>query len=96
MAGVKPLPAPATPWQVEQVVRPTWFMVAGVQVVPIVWQLPHVLLTIVSLCNLVPDGVPVADVPLWQVVQVVAAVMPAWLNVEGAHSVVVWQLEHCA
>lgn len=95
LAGVKPLPAKL--WQLEHVVSPVWFMLAGVQVVPIVWQLPQVLLVMGAMvCALAPVGVPVADVPLWQVEQLVAAVMPEWLKVEGVHRLVVWQLEHWA
>jgi hypothetical protein len=52
-------------------------MVAGAQVVPIVWQLPQVALVMgATVCALVPVGVPLAAEPLWQVVQLVAAVIP--------------------
>jgi len=45
-----------------------------------VWQLPQVFLVDIgeTLCALAPlIGRPVAAVPLWQVVQLVALVMPA-------------------
>ena len=35
-------------------------------------------------------GLPLADVPLWQVEQVPGAT-PVWLNVAGTHAVVRWQ-----
>jgi hypothetical protein len=63
LAGVNPLPEKL--WQLEHAVRPVWFMVAGVHVVPIVWQLPQVALVMgATVCALAPVGVPVADVPL--------------------------------
>lgn len=63
-----------------QLVRPAWFMVAGTQVVPIAWHSPQVLLVNgATVCALVPvAGRPVADVPLWQPVkQLVALVTPS-------------------
>jgi hypothetical protein len=51
-----------------------------------------------TVCALVPvTGRPVALVPSWQVVQVVAAVTVTleW-NVVGQAVVVLWQLEHWA
>jgi hypothetical protein len=39
-------------------------------------------------------GRPVADVPLWQVVQSVALVTPLWVPVAGFQAVVAWQDEH--
>lgn len=62
-----------------------------------VWQLPQVLFVIgVTVCALTPlVGRPVALVPLWQAVQLLAEVTPLWLNAVGVQAVVVWQLEHC-
>ncbi len=77
LAGVNPFPDVA--WQLVQLVSPVWFMVAGVQLVPIRWQLPQVLsVSGATVCALTPViGRPVADVPLWHpVVQLVALVTP--------------------
>ena len=50
-----------------------------------------------TVCALAPVvGRPVADVPLWQVVQLLAAVTPVCLKLVGSQAAVVWQLEHCA
>jgi hypothetical protein len=78
LIGVQLLPVYA--WQLAQAVNPAWF-IGGVtvQLVPMVWQLPQVLLVDIgaTVCALVPlPGRPVAEVPLWQVVQSVAAVTP--------------------
>jgi hypothetical protein len=72
--------------------------VAGDQAVPIVWQLPQVVLVNGdTVCALVPlAGRPVAAVPLWQVVQLSADVTPLWAKEVGSHAVVTWQLEHWA
>lgn len=96
MAGVKPLPD--VTWQLVQLVAPVWFMVAGAQAVPMVWQLPQVLLVSgAAVCALAPvTGRPLAEVPLWQVAQLVEAVTPLWVKLVGSQAVVVWQLEHCA
>lgn len=77
-------------------------MVAGVQVVPMVWQLPQEVLVIgASKCALAPVvGRPAPGVALlgvsWQPawVQVVADVTPSCLKLAGFHALVVWQLEH--
>jgi hypothetical protein len=37
------------------------------------------------------EGLPVAVLPLWQVMQVPRAT-PAWLNPAGTHATVLWQL----
>jgi hypothetical protein len=37
---------------------------------------------------------PVAVVPLWQVLQ--PLVIPVWLNVAGFHAIVLWQVSHSA
>ena len=95
LAGVKPLPDVA--WQLVQLVAPVWFIVAGAQLVPMLWQLPHALLVIgATVCALAPVGKPLAAMPLWQVVQLLALVMPLWLKLVGVHAVVRWQLEHWA
>jgi hypothetical protein len=52
-AGVNPLAAGVV-WQTLQSVAPVWFMVAGVQTVPTLWQLPQLALAMVCLCALVP------------------------------------------
>lgn len=93
LAGVQALPA-GVAWQLAHSVAPVWFMVNGSQAVPMVWQLAQVLAVIGAVAWLA--GRPVADVPLWQVVQSVAAVMLLCLNEVGVQAVVVWQLEHCA
>ena len=79
-------------------VSPVWFMVAGIHAVPMVWQLAQVLAVIgATVCALAPVvGRPVAEVPLWQVVQLLAPVTPECANEVGNHAVVAWQLEHCA
>jgi hypothetical protein len=54
-------------------------MVAGVQTVPMLWQLPQVLsVSGATVCALTPVvGRPVAEMPLWHpVVQLVALVTP--------------------
>jgi hypothetical protein len=63
-----------------------------------VWQSAQVVLVIgATVWAFAPDvGTPVALLPLWQVVQLVAAVTPVWLNDVGFQAVVAWQLEHCA
>jgi len=87
LAGVKPLPAVA--WQLVQLVAPVWFIVAGVQAPPTVWQLPQVAAVIgATVCALAPVGTPLADVPLWQVVQLALLVTPLWLKLVGVHIVV--------
>lgn len=49
------------------------------------------------MCAFAPlAGNPVAEVPLWQVVQLLAGDMPAWANEVGSQALTVWQLEHCA
>lgn len=65
---------------------------------PTVWQLPQVVPVIGAVvCALAPlAGTPVAAVPLWQVVQLLAALIPVWLKEVGFQIEVVWQLEHCA
>jgi hypothetical protein len=40
-------------------------------------------------------GLPVADVPLWQVAQVPGAT-PVWLKVAGVQAVVLWQVSQAA
>ena len=80
-----------------QLISPAWFIVAGAQVVPMEWQLPQVLsVSGARMCALVPlVGRPVADVPLWQpVVQLVALVTPLCVPVAGFQAVVAWQEEH--
>jgi hypothetical protein len=72
--------SPVNAWQLVQEVSPVWF-IGGViaQLVPMVWQLPQVLLVDIgaTVCALVPlAGRPVAVVPLWQVVQSVVRVTP--------------------
>jgi hypothetical protein len=99
LAGVKPLPVYA--WQLVHDVTPVWFIfgLAEIsQLVPMVWQLPQVLLVIgAAVCALAPlVGTPVAEVPLWQVVQFCPLVIPVWANEVGSQPVTVWQLEHCA
>ena len=77
---------------------PLWFMVAGVHPAPMVWQLPQVLAvigaTVWALAPLV--GTPVAELPLWQVVQFWPLVTPVWANAVGSQAEVAWQLEHWA
>ena len=69
---------------------PVWFIVPGTQPEPMLWQLPQVLAVIgVTVWAFAPVGRPLAEVPLWQVVQFVAAVTLWWLNDVGTHSVVV-------
>jgi hypothetical protein len=59
------------------------------------WQLAQVLAVIgATVCALVPLGVPVAAVPLWQVVQSLLLFSPEWANVVGSQAEVRWQLEH--
>ena len=81
-----------------QLVTAVWLMVAGRHAVPTVWQVPQVVLVIgATVCALAPlAGTPVAEVPLWQVVQLLDAVMPVWAKDVGFQSEVVWQLEHWA
>lgn len=71
---------------------------AGDHALPTVWQLPQVLLvkgaTVWALVPLL--GRPVAEVPLWQVVQLSDAVTPLCANEVGSQAVVKWQLLHCA
>lgn len=95
---VQTLPVALITWQLVQLVAPAWFMVVGVQATPTVWQLPQVLLVMGAvICALVPVvGRPVALVPLWQVVQLVAAVTPLWTKLVGFQAVVAWQSEHWA
>lgn len=72
-------------------------MVAGVQIVPMLWQLPQLsLVSGAAVCGLVPEtGRPVAEVPLWQpVAQLVALVTLLWVPVAGFQAVVAWQEEH--
>jgi len=95
-AGVKPLPEVA--WQLVQLVAPVWFIVAGVQVVPMAWQDPQLLLVSGdTLCGLAPlVGRPVAAVLLWQPVkQSLLLVTPLWVPVAGSQAVVRWQDAHC-
>jgi len=95
LAGVQLLPVVA--WQLAQAVSPAWFIGgATTQLLPIVWQLPQVLLVDIgaTLCALVPVmGLPVAAVPLWQVVQSLADVTFWWLNEVGFQALLVWQEE---
>lgn len=44
LGGVKPLPVALMMWQLVQFVAEVWFMVAGVQVDPMEWQLAQVAL----------------------------------------------------
>ena len=89
MTGVKPLPAYV--WQAVQLVAPVWFITAEVQAVPMVWQLPQVVLVIgATVCALAPlVGTPVAEVPLWQVVQLPAGSTPLCANEVGIQALVV-------
>lgn len=63
-----------------QLVRPVWFIVAGVQVLPIRWHVPHAVLVIgATVWALAPSGVPAGLAwpgVLWQPdwAQLVAAV----------------------
>jgi len=103
LAGVKPLPAGVL-WQDLQSVTPLWFMVAGVQIEPMLWQLPQLALTMPCLCVLLPVvGIPASGIALvvmpWQpeAVQVLDALIPAapWSKLlAGAHADVTWQTEH--
>lgn len=64
-----------------------------------VWQEAQVVVVDIgaTVCALAPlSGRPVADVPLWQVVQLLALVTPVWAKAAGSQAVVAWQLEHCA
>jgi len=65
---------------------PSWVKVEGIQPV-VVWQLLHSL--VVGMCVV---ALPVAVVPLWQVLQ--PLVIPMWLKVAGSQAAVVWQVEH--
>jgi len=80
-----------------QPVTPVWFIVAGVQAVPMVWQLPQALAVIgATVCALAPlVGRPVAAEPLWQLVQLSLATMPLCWNAVGSQADTAWQLEHC-
>lgn len=62
-----------------------------------VWQLAQVLMVMgATVCAFAPVvGRPVALVPLWQVVQLVAEVTPLWEKLVGFQAEVRWQLEHC-
>lgn len=78
-----------------------WFIFAGVQTVPIVWQLPQAFAVIgAAVWALAPvTGRPVAAVPLWQPepVQSVDAPIPLWsILATGSQAVVAWHAEHCA
>jgi hypothetical protein len=66
LPGVQTSPAELMLWQLVQLATPVWFIVAGIQEVPTLWQLPQVLLVIgATLCALAPlTGRPVAAVPL--------------------------------
>lgn len=100
LAGVKPLPL--VTWQLVQLVRPTWFMVAGVQAVPMAWQLPQVVLFIGAtrwaLAPVVGRPAPGTALfgVLWQpdCAQLVAEVTPSWRKVAPSQLVVPWQDEH--
>ena len=68
---------------------------AGSQPPPIVWHEAQVFAVIGAVvCALAPAGEPLAAVPLWQVVQLSAAVIPACENEVGNQAVVRWQLLH--
>jgi len=75
------------PWQLAQVPAaiPAWPYVAGTgsQALVEVWHESHA--AVVVMCPVA--GFPVADVPLWQVAQLPAAI-PVWLKVAGFHAVV--------
>lgn len=86
LVGVQALPTGVV-WQLAHSVAPVWFMVAGFQAVPMVWQLAQVLAVMGAVACVV--GRPVAAVPLWQVVQLEAAVIAVWLNEVGVHAAVV-------
>jgi hypothetical protein len=80
LAGVQLLPLALMAWQLVHVaVLPAaWFIKVGAHAVPIVWQLAQVFNVIgATVCAFAPAvGRPVALVPLWQVVQLSAAVTP--------------------
>lgn len=88
LGGVQLLP-PVT-WQLVQDVAPLWFIVTGIHPPPMPWQLAQVLAVIGAVvCALAPlTGRPVAEVPLWQVVQSLPAVMPPCANEVGNQAVV--------
>jgi hypothetical protein len=69
---------PAKTWQLEQTVAPVWFIVPGTHEPPILWQVAHFTSVIdATVCAFNGSvGVPLALVPLWQVVQSVAEVTP--------------------
>jgi hypothetical protein len=50
----------------------------------VLWQLSH--WRVVTKC---PAGLPLAEVPLWQVLHLPA--VPLWEKVAGVHPAVVWQ-----
>ena len=64
---------------------PAWPKVAGTgsHALVDVWHESHA--AVVAMCPVA--GLPVADVPLWQVAQL-PATMPVWLKVAGFHAVV--------
>jgi hypothetical protein len=62
-------------------VTPAWLNVAGFQAV-VRWQVSHD-----AVVGIWDAGLPVAVVPLWQVMHV-PGVTPAWLNVAGFQAVV--------
>jgi len=70
-------------------VMPEWLKVAGFQAV-VRWQVSHD-----AVVGMWDAGLPVAVLPLWQVMHV-PGVMPAWLKVAGRHALVLWQESHDA
>lgn len=92
---------PVLEWQDEQLVAPVWFITAGVQAVPMAWQLPQVLPVMGAIvCALAPLvgrpalGALVVAVLWHPVKQSVAAVTPLCVTVAGSHAEVRWQAEH--
>ena len=55
------------------------------------WQLMQLAVAGIWLVDL-----PVAAVPLWQLVQLVAAVKPLWLTLAPTHALTVWQATQLA
>jgi hypothetical protein len=92
LAGRPSAGGKAPEWQVEHCPATgtwLWFHLVGRQAL-VLWQLTQ--LTEVGMCA----GVfPVAELPLWQLVQLVAAVNRVWSGFELLHVAVdLWQLSH--